>query len=83
MSEFKIEKGIPLARITGRGHAPMKYPFPEMKVGDSFSVPAEANVTRRALSDRVQRSAAYARKTLGRKFKLRSNETGIRIWRTE
>ena len=82
MSEFKIEKGIPLAPKR-RPSKSTKYPWAEMEVGDSFFVPAEANVTRRALSDRVQRSAAYAKKTLGRKFKLRSDETGVRIWRTE
>ena len=38
---YKIEKNIPVADIIRNGVKQHKYPFFEMKVGDSFAVPVD------------------------------------------
>ena len=81
MSEYKIEKGIPLAPKTQLRRS--RYPFSQMEVGDSFFVPVEADVELGLLHHRVHSCASYMGKRLGRKFTTRSNETGVRVWRTE
>lgn len=66
---YQIEKNIPVAG---------KYPFEKMEVGDSFYVEgdkkAKANL----------RMAAFTyRKNANVKFATKSDDKGIRIWRTE
>lgn len=72
--KFKIEKGVPMPAYRG------KYPFSEMAVGDSFTVPlAQRNI--------VLSSAQHWRKrtmNLGWKFSTRTvDDKTARIWRIE
>jgi hypothetical protein len=78
---FKIEKGIPIPEKKGR----RKYPWPQMKVGDSIAIPKK-----------LENSARYSMhyfskvKTNGKaKFEVRADTIGrngeviplVRIWR--
>ena len=69
MTEFKIETGFPIP-VTSKA----KYPWAEMKVGDSFFVPAKVpsdiNVTGAILNT-------------GFKFIRRSVDDGVRVWRVK
>lgn len=75
MSEFTIEKGIPVPKMTGAGRK-TKYPFESMQVGDSFFV---KDGTVKTLS----RSCGTYGKRLERKFASRTVEGGARVWRVE
>ena len=68
---FTIEKNIPTPTS---GYKNRKYPFPEMKIGDSFSLEYEAAHLVGAAS------RAWGRKH-GAKFTTRKNGNGYRIWR--
>ena len=70
MSEFKIEKNVPIPGDRA------KYPFADMEVGDSFVVHPDnaGNVN--------SSSMAYTKKCPGVKFRMRKQtETESRIWR--
>ncbi len=73
---FEIEKGIPLPKQKHIGPKP-KYPLKEMGVGDSFFVPGDNS--RYNLSNNV--SAAARHNAPDKKFKTRTVEGGIRVWR--
>ena len=75
MSEFTIEKGIPVPKQVGAGRK-NKYPFDAMEVGDSFFV---KDGTVKTLS----RSCGIYGKRLERKFASRTVDGGVRVWRTE
>ncbi len=75
MSEFTIEKGIPVPKMTGAGRK-TKYPFESMQVGDSFFV---KDGTVKTLS----RSCGTYGKRLERKFTSRTVDGGARVWRVE
>lgn len=65
---YEIEKNIP---IVG------KYPFDKMEVGDSFYVEGDKN------SKANLRMAAFTyRKKVNVEFATKSDDKGIRIWRT-
>lgn len=70
--EHKIDRGMgfPIRKPTY-----IKYPWHEMKVGDSFPVPA-------GKYDTVANAARDFGKRHGRKFSIRTIATGVRIWRT-
>ena len=67
MTEIKIETGFPVPIRTRA-----KYPWAEMKVGDSFfvpvKVPSDINIT-------------GARLNTGFKFVRRTVDGGVRVWR--
>jgi hypothetical protein len=65
---IKIESGIPM---------PAKFPFAEMKVGDSFLVPE--STSRNVVTVYARR---HAIKT-GMKFTIRKTSEGYRCWRIE
>ena len=65
---FKIDKGIPF---------PVNYPFAEMEPGDSFFV--SLDVAKRARSALTSYKAGHK----DQKFKTKTLEDGVRIWRTE
>jgi len=65
---IKIESHIPF---------PAKFPFAEMKVGDSFLVPVGTHKNTVAVY-----ATRYARKT-GTKFTVRKTPEGYRCWRIE
>ena len=69
---FKIDKGIPVP--PKRGRVP-KYPWREMEVGNSFFVPG---MKIGAAGSR----AASAKKATGWTFRCRSEDGGVRFWRT-
>ena len=73
--EFKIESGIPMPGHKS-GPRARKYPWKDMKVGDSFFVP-----NKRA---GVMSSACIAAQKYGRgTFRARTVEGGCRVWRVE
>lgn len=75
VSEFHIEKGIPVPKLVGTGRR-NKYPFESMEVGDSFFVKDGKVKT-------LSRSCGTYGKRLERKFTSRTVEGGARVWRTE
>jgi len=71
--EFKIEKNKPMpASRSGKS----KYPFAQMKVGDSFRVEG-------VMAAKVSRSMTTYGKLLKMKFSQRQEGEGYRIWRTK
>ena len=68
---FKIEKSVPTPVSEGRGR-PMKYPWPDMAVGDSILFP----------TDRGYRAAFSYGKRHGKKFVMRTEGGKVRVWRT-
>lgn len=76
---FAIESNIPVPlTATGASH---RWPFAEMKIGDSFFVPLE---TAGAIGQIVRPAASvWARRHAGFKFTIRKMDGGYRIWRIE
>ena len=74
MSDFKVEKGIPVPPRQAR------YPFREMKVGESFFVPCTDEEKAR-IQNRLTNSCAKAR-GFGT-FTVRRVEGGVRAWKIE
>lgn len=70
---IKIEKGIPAPQFGGRGAR--KYPWHEMKVGDSFVFPTSASFAYEAARTATKR---YAPKV----FRAGKNGDEMRCWRT-
>jgi len=70
--EFKIEKNVPAPPTTSL----MRWPFGEMEIGDSFTVPVE-------LRERCRSAAgAYQRQHPDWKYTLqKENDTTWRLWR--
>lgn len=82
---YAIEKNIPLFNKTASPGRKAKYPFGNMKISESFVVPAgsaEALVPDGSYTPRVA-SAAYNHGRLhGKKFSYRLDEKGnVRVWR--
>lgn len=86
---IQIEKGIPIppaATGTGGGPAP-RYPFRNMEVGDSFTVPLTGRISHHNKSDiarvRVAAAAASVQKNSTLRFTTRvDREQGVvRCWR--
>lgn len=75
MSEFTIEKGIPVPKQVGAGRR-NKYPFDAMEVGDSFFIKDGKVKT-------FSRTCGHHGKRLGRRFASRTVDGGVRVWRTE
>lgn len=68
--EFKIEKNIPIASRAGKS----KYPFAEMEIGDSFSVPDRIAI-------RVRSSMSTYQTKNNKKFLLINCGNEYRCWR--
>ena len=88
MSEFKIEDGIPLPP-NSRGAGYCKYPFAEMKVGESFLI-AMPGATSQQRSSRASNVNATIRvfkqrdKTgKDKEFTRRAVDEGVRVWRVK
>ncbi len=74
-----IEKNIPITPATiGR---PMKYPWLELAVGDSFPVSCSP-VFRKALRASLRMSRLNIQRRYGLRFEVRKDLKGFRIWRT-
>lgn len=89
--EFKIETGVlrTVARGGGRGRKPTAFPFEHMQVGDSFLIPCD--VTVKNVVNSWRRKLLVAKKRFNEKYEgtpwefstaLRSDEKGLRVWRT-
>ncbi len=72
MTEIKIEKSVPVPK----GDARKKYPFAEMKKGESFFVECGVNGLRACASHHAIRNP-------GKKFTVRKEGNGARCWRVE
>lgn len=87
MSEFKIEKKVPIPPIE-RPNRESKYPFDELAVGESFLV---ENIKAPTLHSCIARYTKGP-KGEGKKFTVRTVtekqgdetiEVGVRVWRTQ
>lgn len=77
-----IEHNIPIPEHGNVGA--VRYPFREMKKGDSFFVRQETGESRKKLSARVRSaSAQFRRRSTGETvtFTTRMEKNGIRVWR--
>lgn len=76
---IKIDKLIPIPKPGRKGWL-ARYPFRQMKVGDSFFVPGR-NV------QQMSNSGAQYRKLFGHRYTVRSvvegGKKGCRVWRTK
>ena len=78
MSEIKIEKDIPIPLRSRQSHT--YYPFAEMQIGDSFSIPTERDApVRSAACWWTARHPGKAKFTI-RKVMENGNKI-IRVWR--
>ena len=89
MSEFKIEKGIPIP-IENYHDGHSKYPFKKMEIGDSFYIKCKNKKDVRAKQSAVgSRVRAIKKKgLLEGKFTARcvissNGKVGVRVWRTK
>lgn len=73
---IKIEKNIPIPSNTTKRS---KYPFIDMKIGDSFFITTDHNPehTRK----RVAAAASMFSKERGWRFKTQVSQQGVRVWR--
>lgn len=73
---YKIEKNVPIAKLASKKP---KYPFEQMEVNDSFFVKG----------DKKKKAAVcvaiyyYKKENPDVKFCTRTNDEGIRVWRTQ
>lgn len=74
MSQFAIEKGVPIPPSATGPKSGSKYPYREMEVGDSFFVPGGKRST---VSGVLQSRHARPHG----KFTLRTVDGGVRVWR--
>jgi len=73
---YKIEAGIAIPSATRyKGGLKSKYPFADLKVGESFLVPNKT-------TDKFGATVQTARKRTGFTLATRNVEGGVRIWRT-
>jgi len=97
MSEFEIERGVPIPERKSGITTPNPWPWPEMEVDDSVFIPAKSGETATTIRKRV-RPFAYGFRH-NKKFKTRwmkrgdlaamglpaeeKRKLGVRVWRTE
>ena len=76
-----IEKNVKIPEV----HSRNKYPWPDMKVGDSVLIQAEEGEKLYNLKLKVGPSSRYYGDKTGKKFKtlLDHNGNGVRVWRVE
>jgi hypothetical protein len=84
MSEYKIEKGVPVPPIVRKGVThKTKYPWREMEVGDSFFVPRpdgkDVKIMQTCFSGK-KRAARFGIRTKTRQW-TENGVLGIRVWR--
>jgi hypothetical protein len=81
--KYQIESGVemPEAKRNPTG-AKGKYPFPDMKIGDSFLYSRATDRTTQQYAGSAARMWAKKRNN-GWKFSTRKTEEGVRIWRVE
>ncbi len=70
----ELDKNVPLIKKVHSGR-PSKYPWREMKVGDSFLFPKGLSVSAAYAATR------YAKNGMGIKVTIRQTDEGLRVWR--
>lgn len=78
---IKIETGVPIPVITRPRISDTKYPFAELKINESFSVPYGEDAPHR-VETRLRAAVYRAQRALGLRFTMRIYDDGVRIWRT-
>lgn len=73
--EIKVDKEIP-APFIRIGRVP-KYPWHTLKVGESFAVPEDRDMTS------MRSQCSRAGKKLGMRFAVRDTGKQLRVWRVE
>lgn len=73
MNDFEIETGVPIPANAIKH----QYPFSQMDVGDSFYVSPDKPITKAS----VWGSASLYGKKHGKKFVVRKDGEGFRVWR--
>jgi len=82
-NSFKIEENIPLPTIPrGATSSPIKYPWAELKIGDSFFVPLVDKSIMTIRNGIIIDLKKFSNQT-GHKIKIttRAIDNGIRVWR--
>ncbi len=76
-----IEKKVEIPAV----HSKHKYPWPDMKVGDSVFIKSEKGEDLFKLKRTVGPAARYYGDVTGKKFKtlMMREENGIRVWRVK
>lgn len=81
MSEvIKLETDIPIP-VRPKSSA-NKYPWGEMKVGDSFLIPRVNGEVIQLVRERATKAIQWAKRT-GHKYCTRASDEGVRVWRIE
>ncbi len=81
MKIYEIEQNVEIPEV----HSKIKYPWPDMKVGDSVLINAEEGEMLYKLKRKIGLSARYYGEKTGKKFKamIDYDGNGIRVWRIE
>lgn len=74
LQQITVDAGIPLPAKTCNRSTQWKYPFPKMKMGDSFFIKP---MTTKIMSPSITK----AKKLLKRNFTQRTVGNGVRVWR--
>ena len=76
-----IEKKVAIPEV----HSKVKYPWPEMEVGDSVLILADKGEKLFNLKRKVGPAARYYGQKTGKVFKtlMIREENGVRVWRVE
>ncbi len=91
MGDYKIDSEVPVP--TDFRSTELKYPFEEMKVGDSFFIPPRSEEeTVKGLGNRVAQARQTYQKRMARReeevrftqrMRTEDDVTGYRIWRVQ
>ncbi len=81
MKIYEIEKNVAIPEV----HSKIKYPWPNMEVGESVSIQAEDGEKLYNLKRKVGPAARYYGEKTGKQFKtlLDHDGNGVRVWRIE
>ena len=81
--EYKIDKGVPLPGNNNPKNS--KYPWQDMEIGDSFSVPIDGVRGPQMVAAAVSRGAQGAKAKYGHRYSVRTTEENgkkcVRVWR--
>lgn len=80
-ADYPIDRGVPTPRTNHE--VKKRYPWDEMRVGDSFFVPVADGEDYAAVHRRVSASASTRRHRHGGRYTIRRVEGGLRCWRLE
>lgn len=79
--KIKIDKKMPIPKVTSRSGRPVKYPFDKLKKGDSFLVEGDHKIRHSIYSCLNAYNANRADVKI--EITTRAEEGGIRVWRTK